>query len=145
MTFVCWGIEAAFKSCWSSSSPLWSTSDCLCVSWTKLVCTPLIRSAEHWKLTRNLCCLYAVLLNLNGSETLTMLSQKLFLKLIQLRAGLMSAHPSNCAWAQYGPAGNRALGKHTWGASFCVNAHGHLFRWPTALSQHGQTADFGCS
>lgn len=74
--------------------------------WTKLVCTSFFCSAEHWWLTRNLCCLYAVLLNLNGSETLTTLSQKLFLKLIQLRAGLTSAHPSNCAWAQCGPAGN---------------------------------------
>lgn len=145
MTFVCWGIKAAFGSCWSFSSPLRSTSDHLCASWTKLVCTPLIRSAEHRRLTRNLCCLYTVLLNLNGSETLTMLSQKLFLKLIQLRAGLASAHPSNRAGAQYGPAGKRALGEHTWGASFCVNARGHLFGWPSALSQRGQTADFGRS
>lgn len=145
MTLVCLDIKAAVKFCWSFSSPLWKTNNYLCAIWTKLVCTTLIRSAEHWRLTRNVCCLYAVLLNLSGSETITMLSQKLFLNLIQLRAGLMSAHPSLCAWAQYGPAGNCALGKHTWGASFCVSARGHLFRWPSALLQCGQTADFGCS
>lgn len=105
-TFACWSTNAVFKSCWSFSSTLWSSSDCPCAGWTKLVCTSLVCSVERWWLTRNLRCLYTVLLNLNGSETLTTLSQKLFLKLIQLRAGLTSAHPSNCAWAQYGPAEN---------------------------------------
>lgn len=114
MTLVSLDIKAAVKSCWSFSSPLWKTSNYLCAGRSKLVCTTLIRSAEHWRLNANLCCLYAVLLNLSGSETITMLSQKLFLNLIQLRAGLMSAHPSSCAWAQCGPAGNCALGKHTW-------------------------------
>lgn len=145
MTLVCLDIKTAVKSCWSFSSLHWKTSNYLCAGWTKLVCTALIHSAEHWRLTRNLCCLYAVLLHLSGSETITMLSQKLFLNLIQLRAGLISVHPSLCAWAQYGPAGNCALGKHTWGASFCVSARGHLFRWPSALLQCGHTADFGCS